>query len=112
ERFEQFKRVSPDIQVIGTCGNMLYNIEEKWLNDKLNNQFTLASKEMYDILDHAYQREFLRLFGYSHIDHLIHFEGYNQSWVIRFANAPKDTVRNKIIFQHNDKLSEWRERFP
>ncbi len=37
---------------------MLYNIEEKWLNDKLNNQFTLASKEMYDILDHAYQREF------------------------------------------------------
>ncbi len=112
ERFEQFKRVSPDIQVIGTCGNMLYNIEEKWLNDKLNNQFTLASKEMYDILDHAYQREFLRLFGYSHIDHLIHFEGYNQSWVIRFANAPKDTVRNKIIFQHNDKLSEWREKFP
>ncbi len=52
---------------------------------------------------------FLRLFGYSHIDHLIHFEGYNQSWVIRFANAPKDTVRNKIIFQHNDKLSEWRK---
>lgn len=112
ERVEQFARISPDIQVIGTCGNMLYSIEDKWLNDKLNSQFTLASNEMYDILNHAYSREFLRLFGYSKINHLVHFEGYNQSWILRFANSPNEQIKNKIVFQHNDKMSEWKEKFP
>lgn len=112
ERFEQFKRIAPDIQIIGYCGNMLYSIEDKWLSDKINSQFGLASNEMYDALEHAYRREYLRIFGQSYIDHLIHFEGYNQPWILRFGSSPNEYVKNKVIFQHNDKMSEWKERFP
>lgn len=112
ERLEQFKKISSEIQIIGTCGDMLYSVEEKWLNDKLNSHFTLSSAEMFNILNGAYAREFVRLFGRNYIDNIIHFEGYNQPWVLRFANAPKEFVGNKVIYQHNDMLSEWKDKFP
>ena len=112
ERILQYEKKPEFIQVLGFVGRFNYNIEEDWLNGKFSAQQKQANNKMYSLLNKAYEREYIRCFGLNSINAAVHFEGYNKNWVSIFSGAPKSLVKNRVIYQHNDKLNEWVYRFP
>lgn len=112
DRIEQFERLPESVQVIGRVGRMNFTIEEKWINDKFNAQNKLASTNMSDVLIKGYRREFLRIFGNTHFDSIVQFEGYSRFWLSIFACAPKTSTTRKICYLHNNMYGEWNLRFP
>lgn len=112
ERFEQFSRLPEKVQVLSRSGRMNLTIEEKWVIDVFNRFNGLSNKAMLDVYQRAFTREFIRSYGYASFDTLIQFEGYSRFWSSIFAfPMNRDTTRT-IIYQHNDKYSEWVMRFP
>ena len=92
-----------------STSTMLMSLEEKWLISKLNLQYDLASKEMWEIVNVAYRREYQRIFKGKRFDLIINFEGYSQYW-IRLLGSVKEV--SKVIYLHNDILGEAKVRFP
>jgi len=106
---EQFSRLNRNITLIKKTSTMLMSLEEKWLISKLNLQYDLASKEMWEIVNVAYRREYRRIFKGKRFDLIINFEGYSQYW-IRLLGSVKEV--SKVIYLHNDILGEAKVRFP
>lgn len=111
DRREMIERLPAYVQVIGRVGRLPFSPEEKWIHDKVNARFELASPEMWEAYRATYEREFKRIFGYAKFESLVNFEGYNRLWGAIFACAPGQES-NKSIYLHNDMASEWVTRFP
>lgn len=111
ERLEMLSKLHPAVQVIGVASNPTFDPEEKWVSDKFELYKKFPSHNMEKVYLSAYDREFLRIFDDSLIDSIINFEGYNKKWVSLFAAVNRPGMQ-KIIYQHNDMLSEFKARFP
>ncbi|MEC5190994.1 MULTISPECIES: CDP-glycerol glycerophosphotransferase family protein [unclassified Arthrobacter] len=109
-RLEKFSQNPDHVQVLGRVGGQLVTAEERWVIDKFNATGDLASPELWDIYDRAFQREFRRLYGDAKFDAVVCFEGYARYWAALFANTTTLTAR-KSIYLHNDMHREWRHRF-
>ena len=112
ERLEQFGKLPSEIKVIPRVGGMNRSIEEKWVNDKFNQYHGFLSKPMRDVYEKAFSREFIRIFGQSYFDAVIEFSGYSRFWSSILGCASEQNAGKKLIYQYNDKLSEWLNRFP
>jgi CDP-glycerol glycerophosphotransferase len=112
DRLEQFERLPNHVQVIGRVGRMAMTLEEKWMIDTFNTQHALPSKEMWHVYEAAFRREHVRIFGNTHFDASIQFEGYSRFWLAIFANAPAEMVSKRVTYLHNDMHGEWSLRFP
>ena len=106
---EQFSQINSNITVIKKTSSMLMTLEEKWLIGKLNLQHDLASSEMWQIVNKSYRREYQRLFKGKQFDLIVNFEGYSQYW-LRLLGSVEEVP--KILYLHNDILSEAKVRFP
>jgi CDP-glycerol glycerophosphotransferase len=109
-RLEKFALNPDHVQVLGRVGIQLVTAEERWVIDKFNATGDLASAELWDVYDGAFQREFRRLFGDARFDAVICFEGYARYWAALFANTT-NPIAKKSIYLHNDMHREWRHRF-
>lgn len=109
-RLEKFAQQPEHVQVLGRVGGQLVTAEERWVIDKFHSTGNLPSAELWDVYDHAFKREFRRLFGDARFDSVICFEGYVRYWAALFANTTNPAAR-KSIYLHNDMHREWRHRF-
>jgi CDP-glycerol glycerophosphotransferase len=109
-RLEKFAQHPDHVQVLGRVGTQLVTAEERWVIDKFNATGDLASPELWEVYDRAFQREFRRLFGDASFDSVVCFEGYARYWAALFANTTNPAAR-KSIYLHNDMHREWRHRF-
>lgn len=109
-RLEKFAQHPEHVQVLGRVGTQLMTAEERWVIDKFNLTGDLASPELWDIYNGAFQREFRRMFGDATFDSVVCFEGYARYWAALFANTTSPAAR-KSIYLHNDMHLEWRHRF-
>jgi len=111
ERLEQYSKVKSNISTIPRVGRMLMTLEEKWNIDKFNSQKHLAEKEMYDLYQKVFSREFKRMYGERTFNVIINFEGYKVFWTSLFSNKSEINCKNSI-YLHNDMYGEWQLRFP
>ena len=111
ERIEQFNRLKKDVKIIARTGQMLMNLEEKWIKEKFNSQNTLASDALWNKYFKAYSREYRRMFGESNFYSIINFEGYNVFWAGVFTTK-QGCIDKNSIYLHNDMYGEWKLRFP
>lgn len=109
ERRERFEQLPAHVRVIPRIGATLLSVEERWMTEKFDSSSEFSSPEQAQIHTAAYQREYRRLFGESHFDVVINFEGYVRFWVYALAAAANS---RKIIYLHNDMRNEQEERFP
>lgn len=111
ERIEQFGKVKESIQSLGRCGRMNITAEERRLIDEFIFSYDLPNEEAWNICARAYEREFIRMFGYTKFESLVNFEGYSQFWAAVIAFAPQASANSRSIYLHNDMHGEWRVRF-
>lgn len=111
DRQFMLSKVNYDVQIVGWDGGLILDPEEKWLANKFDVYRSFSSTEMKNLYMSAYQREFSRVLGHSIPDAVIHFEGYNKKWASLFASINNNYTK-KIIYQHNDMLSENKEKYP
>jgi CDP-glycerol glycerophosphotransferase len=112
ERLTQLARLPNDLNVIARVGARLLTLEEDWINTKLETQNSLATPEMWQILQRGYVRELRRMLGSVNADVLINFDGYTRFYHYLLAFAPNSIARRKVLYLHSDMQGEWRERFP
>ena len=109
EKFNEFSRQGA--QLVFKVGAMLRSMEEKMVEDLTKSDFALnASPEVRRIKREIYDREMVRIAGYTKFDDLINFDGYGEFWAALMA-YPHYPAKH-LIYQHNDMLAELRARFP
>jgi CDP-glycerol glycerophosphotransferase len=111
DRMSKFSQLSAGIQVLARCGAMLMTPEERQLNDMRDVAFEEGAypEEFERSLRRAFQREFVRMFGYARFGAVINFDGYSRFWVELFSSA---AVPFKAIYLHTDMAAERTARFP
>jgi CDP-glycerol glycerophosphotransferase len=109
-RLDRYAQNPDHVQVLGRVGSQLVTAEERWVIDKFNATGDLASPELWEIYDRAFQREFRRMYGDAKFDSVVCFEGYARYWAALFANTTNPAAW-KSIYLHNDMHREWRHRF-
>lgn len=108
-RMEEFNRLPTNLSVFGRTGRMLMTLEEIWIRKKFAESFEFSSPMFKEKLVRMYQRECRRMFGDTYFNSSINFEGYALFWVMLTSQI---NAKHHIIFQHNDKYSEWKSKFP
>ncbi|MBD7994476.1 CDP-glycerol glycerophosphotransferase family protein [Arthrobacter sp. Sa2CUA1] len=98
------------VRLVADGGRQVANIEEKWLIDCFNRWNVFASEEHRRHYVESFAKEYKRLFGDSHFDVVVEFEGYSRYWTSVLAAAPAAT--KKVIYLHNEMEAEWQIRFP
>jgi len=111
DRLEQFAKVKNNIQSLGRCGRMNMTAEERRLIDEFIFNYDLPNEKAWKICARAYEREFLRMFGYTKFESVVNFEGYSQFWAAVMAFAPQESTKQRSVYLHNDMHGEWRVRF-
>lgn len=109
-RLDVFNGVRDEFQTIGRVGGMTANLEELWIIDRMNSKHELDSDRMWERYNHAFSREFRRLFGATEFASVVCFEGYARFWAALFANSPKPG-NGRTIYLHNDMIREYETRF-
>lgn len=109
-RLDVFNGVRDEFQTIGRVGGLTANLEELWIVDRMNSKHELDSERMWERYNHAFSREFRRLFGATEFSSVICFEGYARFWAALFANSPKPR-NGRTIYLHNDMVREYETRF-
>ncbi|MGP5529866.1 CDP-glycerol glycerophosphotransferase family protein [Psychrobacter celer] len=75
---------------------------QKQAYQRLSNGKKISGAESYQI-NIAFEREMRRLVGKFTFDHAIDYTGYSVYWASCMASV---SAKNRIIFQHSDKLAE------
>ncbi len=109
DRQVQVDRLPPELQIIGRVGLMLATPEQRWVISKAASMSAFPTERMKAIFDDAHATEFVRIFGETHFDAAIHFEGYNYFWSALFGNG---TSSRSVIYLHNDMYQEWFTKNP
>lgn len=109
ERMEQFEAIKDKVYVLPRVAAKNATLEEDWLDNHPVYKLKRSNKEQEGIYWHLYKRDFQRLYGESHFDVVINFEGYNGYWAKLFAYGAQCM---KLIFLHNDMFGEFKKRFP
>jgi CDP-glycerol glycerophosphotransferase len=109
ERREQLGRVAEGVSLLGRPGRMVVTEEDWRVVLYFDYRHDFAGPAMRERYHEIFAREYRRLFGDAHFDTLIEFSGYSVYWSSVLGAAP---TGRKLIYQHNDMISEWRHRFP
>lgn len=109
QRVERFKSLDDRARALGRVGAQSVTAEERWVIDRFNTVHRFESDEMEDIYWQAFAREAHRLFGSSHFDAAVCFEGYARFWMALVAGTSADTHG---AYLHNDMIGEAKTRFP
>lgn len=110
ECLAQFRKLPADIYAIPRYGNMPGTLEERWIRRHQENGTTPLGEEAWSILQHAYGREFQRIFGNRKYDSAVAFSGYDAFWTsVLVANGSQ---MQKVIYLHNDMYSEHVGKYP
>jgi len=114
DRIEKLREVTENTQalIIPRVGRMNTTAEEKYLMNVFEKSNTFYNNEIKNIYKSVYEREFLRIFGYTNFESSINFEGYSVFWSSILGAGPSSKSTKKNIYQHNDMHSEWKVRFP
>ena len=110
-QMEQFHKFDKDIKIIPRVGRILMTLEEREILAEFNSNKNLYTHESWLLYEKLHQREFKRVFGYAHFDHIVNFEGYTVFWAT-FMGMKNDTVKSNSIYQHNDLYGEWTMKYP
>ncbi len=110
-RMDEFRAIAPHVQILGRANALNSTLEERWIMGKLHSQNRLAADEMMERYLRMFDRERRRIFGEARFDCVVNFEGYNRVWAAIFAGGGVGSSR-RVIFLHNDMLSERTTRFP
>jgi CDP-glycerol glycerophosphotransferase len=111
-RLEKFSELPDTTQVIGRVGHMVISAEEKWIIDKFTNTRGMLTSAMFEVYQKAFNREYIRTFGYSKFDAVSNFDGYSTFWASFFAYSSHSESTRKSIYLHNDMQKEADTRFP
>jgi len=109
-RIEKFGSMPQHVKRIAQIGPMAMTPEEIWVVEQLRSRQIAGSKEMQDIQNHAYRREYLRVLGKAKHDTFVNFEGYHAVTAHMAAAAPAGI--RKVIYLHNDMIGERNVRLP
>lgn len=112
DRLHEISKVPANVEILGYKGTALFDLEESWIKTKFDSLKSFQADEMQNIYLGAFYRDFARNFGTKEFDAVVNFEGYDKKWVSLFASVPREKAKRKIIYQHNDMLSEFKTRFP
>ena len=107
-RINLFNQLPKNVHVLGFVGGTNYTIDEERVNFKFNKHQYLDSDPMRSLWDSSLKRDFRRLFGFSHFDAIIQFDGYSPYWAGLFASS--DSF--KCIFLHNTMEGELNAKYP
>lgn len=109
ERQAEFAKIPEGARVVGRCGRMVVSPEERWIIDRFSAQNELPSSQ-WTVMQAAYRREFVRMFGHTMFHIVVNFEGYSRMWASILGLGAPEAAR-KVIYQHNDMDHEWKTRF-
>ncbi|MCW9698297.1 CDP-glycerol glycerophosphotransferase family protein [Avibacterium sp. 20-129] len=109
KRLDEFYRLPKELAVFSRAGRMPMTLEEIWVRNKFEDNFKFYSNSFKNVLLRAFSREAKRLFGDFQFENVIHFEGYSLFWTLLLSQVKS---KNHIIYQHNDKFKEWKEKYP
>lgn len=107
-RYDLFKNINNNVNILGVTGGMLYSIDEEHIKYLFNQMQYYDDENMRNILNNAFKREFQRLFGDARFDYVIQFDGYSRYWTSVFANANC----KKAIYLHNTMEREKISKYP
>ncbi|WP_321795816.1 CDP-glycerol glycerophosphotransferase family protein [Caballeronia sp. J97] len=100
------------VPILGRTGAMVATLEERDIVDRFYDPLEAPIQgERKEIHARAFRREYRRLFGESHFDLYVAFEGYNLFWMSLFAEAGTSDI-GRIVYLHNNMLEESKVRFP
>ncbi|MBN2344344.1 MAG: CDP-glycerol glycerophosphotransferase family protein [Deltaproteobacteria bacterium] len=102
EKEQNLRRLHPNVKKVLRFGSCNTLSEERKVLKKYYTSGHLSSSQEKVVKAH-FNRESRRLFGDTTFDVVVDFSGYVKFWTLMFAlsDAPR-----KIIYQHNDMLSE------
>jgi len=109
EKYERFLRQPKEIIKLGQVGRINLTPLEADLLADFEQTYSFGSDEAKGKYEKIYAREARRVFGATHFQAAINYEGYRPYWSSLFGRISAD---NKSIYMHNDLYSEWSHRFP
>jgi len=109
EKYERFLRQPKEIIKLGQVGRINLTPLEADLLADFEQTYSFGSEKAKEIYENIYTREARRVFGATHFQAAVNYEGYRPYWSSLFARVDAD---NKSIYMHNDLYSEWNHRFP
>ncbi|MFJ3956934.1 CDP-glycerol glycerophosphotransferase family protein [Arthrobacter sp. NPDC090010] len=110
ERVAQAALLGEEVSVLPRAGAMLFTAEERWLDKKDREWFTELNQQQEKVLERAFSREFLRIFGGAKPEFICEFDGYARFWVRVFGSGPQES--RSAVYLHNDMLQELRSKHP
>lgn len=109
EKYERFLQQPEEIIKLGQVGRINLTPLEADLLADFEQTYSFNSRETKAMYDAVYSREARRVFGATHFQAAINYEGYRPYWSSLFA---KVDASRRSIYMHNDLYSEWHHRFP
>ena len=107
ERQRTLDKFDARCKVVHRVGRMTPEIDEMPALDEFYSTNTCAEKHEL-ALKKLFSREVSRILGRAKVDVAIDFSGYARFWSILLGNSD---AQRKVIYQHNDMLSEADSRF-
>lgn len=111
ERMDKYAKLPAGVHTLARLGSLVMDEQEAWVLRRFTQTRTLETQEMWDILQNLYKKEYHRLYGHTHFDTIINFEGYSFFWSSLFALGKPAHVSN-VLYMHSDMHSEWLIRHP
>lgn len=108
ETLANIRKVPASVHMLHRAGPMLRSKAENRALERFYSNNTFSNPKHEAIVRSIFRREAQRLLGDSSFDVAIDFSGYARFWSMLIANAP---AARKVIYQHNDLLSEAKHRF-
>ena len=102
-RVERAKSIPHQVNIVLRPGGMTILPSEAFAYHRYLQGRAKASD--FRVVTEIFSREAQRIFGQNHFDIAIQFNGYGPYWTGLISSV---TAAKKIIFQHNDKVSEWK----
>jgi len=113
ERIRNLERVPAAVRILPRVGPSNTTLEERVIRQRVKRTAGLLDNvEMAECFKSVHAREFRRLFGDCRFSAAINVEGYNTFWSAVLSCAPHAAVGCKTIYQHSDKVAEWKTKFP
>lgn len=111
QRVEKLEQLSKSINILPRISYPVADVDETSINSYFQSSRGKLSGYTLNKLKALYNNEFYRLYGSTNFDFIIDFNGYDFFWTALFALKSRRSEK-KIIWLHNDMLSETNTRFP
>lgn len=111
DRLSGLGNLPESVAVLGRIGSALNTLEERYAVERFSKNHGNVSKEIDELVNSGYRREFSRVFGRPSGANFIDFEGYSRFWSSLFSRGVPENCRSGVIV-HNQMPREAEVRFP